>query len=261
MRWNIGTPFLLGELAATAAPQKPNIVLLLADDLGWTDLAVNQTSVGNGSKYHQTPQLDRLARQGMSFSSMYVQQNCTPTRAALMSGQCAPRTRMFNVDSLDRGAKDTVIVPPQQTTILKPEAVTMAETLQSAGYFTAHFGNWHMGPANLITKVHGFNISYSRGDAANDDVDEAGRVLAGGGVPNFFAHPGKNGWVFGGYGGGMKPFADPYSAENIARNREPYANGNDPRILAGSDTAKKLSGSIICMQPTLCMTCARYSKK
>src|SRR5215472_14562659 len=162
--------FFLGSLAFAASAPKPNIVLLLADDLGWTDLAVNGTTLGNGSKYHQTPQLDRLAHQGMTFSSMYVQQNCTPTRAALMSGQYAPRTRMFNVDSLDRGAQDSVILPPQQTTILKPEAITMAETLQSAGYFTAHFGKWHIGPANLITKVHGFNISYSRGDAANDDV-------------------------------------------------------------------------------------------
>src|SRR6476646_5724046 len=171
---------LFGSLAFAASPKSPNIVILLADDLGWTDLAVNGTSLGNGSKYHQTPQLDRLARQGMTFSSMYVQQNCTPTRAALMSGEYAPRTRMFNVDSLDRGANDSVILPPEQTTILKPEAVTMAETLQSAGYFTAHFGKWHMGPVHLISKVHGFNITYSRGDAANEDADEIGRPLAGG---------------------------------------------------------------------------------
>ena len=232
MRLSVWTLFFLGSLAI-AAPPKPNIVLLLADDLGWTDLAVSGTSLGNGSKYHQTPQLDRLAQQGMTFSSMYVQQNCTPTRAALMSGQYAPRTRMFNVDSLDRGDSNSVILPPQQTTILKPEAITMAETLQSAGYFTVHFGKWHMGPAHLISKVHGFNITYSRGDAANDDADEAGRVLAGGAVPNFFAHPGKNGWVFGGYDGGMKPFSDPYTAEYVARNLQPYANGNDPRTLIG----------------------------
>jgi len=234
MRSGIWVPFLLGSLAVAAPAPKPNIVLLLADDLGWTDIAVKGTTLGNGSKYHQTPQLDSLANQGMTFSSMYVQQNCTPTRAALMSGQYAPRTRMFNVDSLDRGAQDSVILPPQQTTILKPEAITMAETLQSAGYFTAHFGKWHMGPANLITKVHGFNISYSRGDAANDDVDEIGRILAGGAVPNFFAHPGKSGgWVFGGYGGGMKPFADPYTAEYVAKNLQPYADGNNPRTLIG----------------------------
>src|SRR6266496_4870589 len=132
MSFTLWSLFLLVPLALAAPPQKPNIVLLLADDLGWTDLAVNGTSLGNGSKYHQTPQLDTLARQGMTFSSMYVQQNCTPTRAALMSGQYAPRTRMFNVDSLDRGAPESVILPPQQTTILNPQIVTMAETLQSA---------------------------------------------------------------------------------------------------------------------------------
>src|SRR6476660_521095 len=145
---------LLTSLLFGASPSKLNIVILLADDMGWTDLAESGTTLGNGSKYHDTPNLAAFSRQGVSFSSMYVQQNCTPTRAALMSGQYAPRTRMFNVDSLDRGAKDSVILPPQQTTILKPEAITMAETLQSAGYYTAHFGKWHMGTANLITKVH-----------------------------------------------------------------------------------------------------------
>src|ERR1051325_162050 len=149
--WNL---FLLSSLAFAASPKKPNIVILLADDLGWTDLAVNGTSLGNGSKYHETPQLDRLAQQGMTFSSMYVQQNCTPTRAALMSGPYAPRPRMFNVDSLDRGDRNSVILPPQQTTILKPEAITMAETLQSAGYVTVHFGKWHMGPVHLIPTAH-----------------------------------------------------------------------------------------------------------
>lgn len=74
----------LAARAAPAPPAKPNIVYILADDLGWTDLACQ------GSNYYATPHLDRLAAQGVRMLRYYNSQNCAPTRAALMSGQYAP---------------------------------------------------------------------------------------------------------------------------------------------------------------------------
>jgi arylsulfatase A-like enzyme len=83
--------------AAEANRRPPNIVYILADDLGWTDLGVQ------GSRYYETPNLDRLASQGLRLQRYYNSQNCAPTRAVLMSGQYAPRTGMYTVNTLERG--------------------------------------------------------------------------------------------------------------------------------------------------------------
>lgn len=85
---------LLSVGLLTAADRKPNIIYILADDLGWTDLAVQ------GSKYYESPNIDRLASQGMRFTSFHNCQNCTPSRAALMSGQYGARTGVYTVGNL-----------------------------------------------------------------------------------------------------------------------------------------------------------------
>src|SRR5437773_11290398 len=83
--------------AAAAAPKRPNIVFILADDLGYTDLACY------GSKYYETPNIDRLAAAGIRFTSGHTcGPNCQPTRAALMSGQYMPRTGIYTVGGIDR---------------------------------------------------------------------------------------------------------------------------------------------------------------
>lgn len=133
----------LGFCTAGAAQgrPRPNIVFILADDLGWTDLAVQ------GSKYYETPNIDRLAAQGMRFTHGYTcGPNCQPTRAALMSGQYGPRTGVYTVGGTDRF--DTTarpLVPVENVTKLAPEKVTVAESLKKAGYATAMFGKWHLG--------------------------------------------------------------------------------------------------------------------
>src|SRR5437868_7373838 len=78
------------------AADRPNIVFILADDLGWTDVACY------GSRYYETPNIDRLASQGMKFLSHHHCQNCAPTRAALMSGQYGPRTGIYTVGGIER---------------------------------------------------------------------------------------------------------------------------------------------------------------
>ncbi len=137
----VALALLAGALPAIAAQtRKPNIIFILADDLGWTDLACQ------GSKFYQTPNIDRLASQGMRLTSFYVCQNCTPTRAALMSGQYPARTGVFTVGELTRGREqDRKMLPPPNRTQLPLDRKTVADQLKAAGYATAIFGKWHIG--------------------------------------------------------------------------------------------------------------------
>src|SRR5947208_11319301 len=131
---------LTGHIYATEPARKPNIIFILADDLGWTDLGCQ------GSKYYATPHIDRLAKQGLRFTSHYHSQNCAPTRAALMSGQYAPRTGVYTVGTLERGeAADRKMTVPVNVTNLPLDRRTFANELKSAGYATGMFGKWHLG--------------------------------------------------------------------------------------------------------------------
>jgi arylsulfatase A-like enzyme len=130
-------------LSAFAAPpdrSKPNIVFILADDLGWADTAAY------GSKYYETPNIDRLASQGMKFTNYHNCQNCQPTRAALMSGQYAARTGVYTVGSIDRFNWETRnLRPVDNVTALPLDKITIAQSLKAAGYATGMFGKWHLG--------------------------------------------------------------------------------------------------------------------
>jgi len=122
-------------------------VLILADDLGWTDLSTGRTNGGNGSPYHRTPHLDALADAGTCFSDAYSNgPNCAPTRAALWSGQWAARTGIYTVVGGNRGkARFRKLDAADNRKVLPAQTVTLAEAMQAAGYATAHFGKWHLG--------------------------------------------------------------------------------------------------------------------
>lgn len=139
----LATVLAMSDTAQSAEPTsaKPNIIFILADDLGYTDLACY------GSKYHETPNIDRMASQGMRFTSGYTcGPNCQPTRAALMSGQYMPRTGIYTVGSIDRfNWQSRSLRPVDNVTKLAPGKITIAEALQRAGYKTALFGKWHLG--------------------------------------------------------------------------------------------------------------------
>ncbi len=140
--------------ARAADPKaKPNIVFILADDLGWTDLACQ------GSKYYETPNIDRLARGGMRFTDGYsCGPNCQPTRAALMSGQYGPRTGVYTVGNIRRfDSSKRPLVPVPNVQELALNKVTVAEALKKAGYATAMFGKWHLGNGRHAPDRRGFD--------------------------------------------------------------------------------------------------------
>jgi arylsulfatase A-like enzyme len=133
------TVFLFFALPLLAA-KKPNIVLFYADDLGYTDLGCQ------GSKYYETPNIDRLAKEGMTFTQAYAgAANCAPSRACLMTGKYTPRHGVYTVGNSDRGKpKHRKLVPVKNTTILDGKFQTMAEALKTAGYQTCVAGKWHL---------------------------------------------------------------------------------------------------------------------
>ncbi|MBK8040086.1 MAG: sulfatase [Verrucomicrobiaceae bacterium] len=131
--------FLL-PLAVFAADKQPNIIFIMADDLGWTDVACF------GSKYYETPNIDKLATQGMKLTRHHHCQNCQPTRAALMTGQYAARTGVYTVGGIDRFDWSTrPLRPADNVTELPLEKTIVAQVLKKAGYATGMFGKWHLG--------------------------------------------------------------------------------------------------------------------
>ena len=167
-------------LAVAFAPaqdkQPPHIVLIFCDDLGWTDLSTGRTNLGNGSPYHKTPQLDALAAAGTCFTSAYSNApNCAPTRAALWSGQWAPRTGVYTVGSGNRGkAQHRKLIAAENNKVLAASCVTLAETLQSAGYTTGHFGKWHLGKASDNTDPNSQGFDHSAGGNQRGGVGKMG---------------------------------------------------------------------------------------
>lgn len=142
-------------------PSPPNIVMLLADDLGWTGLKCF------GSDFYETPNLDRLAEQGMKFTDAYSACTvCSPTRASIMTGQYPARLHLTDfIAGQNRPFAKMAI--PSWTKRLEPKHTTIAEALQANGYRTGHVGKWHLNGRPSAKKIlqptdHGFDVSHSR---------------------------------------------------------------------------------------------------
>jgi len=146
---------------------QPNVVLFLADDMGWMD------SGAYGSQYYETPNIDRFAKRAMRFTNAYSQPLCSPTRGSLLTGQYSarhgitsamghqpPQTAGFK--ALPETAPPTApMLLPESKNYLEPAQITLAETLKGAGYRTAHIGKWHLG----LTQPHwpeqqGFDVAF-----------------------------------------------------------------------------------------------------
>lgn len=132
------TPF--GGLQSKEYNQ-PNIVFIMADDLGWADLSLT------GSDYYETPNINSLASQGCFFTNAYAAAaNSAPSRACFMTGMYAPRHGVFTVNPPDRGdkTKRKLIAMPNNEDV-HTDFITMAEALQATGYQCGHVGKWHLG--------------------------------------------------------------------------------------------------------------------
>ena len=128
------------SLAQESESAKPNIVLINIDDLGWMDLACQ------GSEFYRTPNVDRLASEGMRFTNAYAAAaNCAPSRACLMTGQYGPRHGVYTVGNSDRGKPKTrKLIPTKNKKTISPDSPTLAKMLQGSGYRTASIGKWHI---------------------------------------------------------------------------------------------------------------------
>jgi arylsulfatase A-like enzyme len=141
------------EAGDPPSSQRPNIVLILADDLGINDLACY------GRNDHDTPNLDRLASQAMRFTCAYTAQPiCSPSRAAIMTGKCPARLNLTNYLPGRPDAPSQRLLQPRIEGQLPLEEVTLAELLKRAGYATGLFGKWHLGEDAFGPRAQGFDV-------------------------------------------------------------------------------------------------------
>ncbi|WP_162340700.1 sulfatase [Cyclobacterium salsum] len=146
----------------------PNIVLILADDLGWMDVGYN------GAEFYETPNIDQLASEGMVFTRFYPSAaNCAPTRASLLTGMYSPRHQVYVPQGLSRGgdvSKMRFKVPtqgqnstfntfPVSINTVSPEFESLAEMLKKSDYVSARLGKWHIGDDN-----QGFDVLSAAGE-------------------------------------------------------------------------------------------------
>ena len=138
-----------------AAPgRQPNIVFILVDDLGWADVGCF------GSKYYETPHIDRLAAQGMRFTDAYAAcAVCSPTRASIMTGKYPARLHLTDWIPGEGNAPSHLLRVPTWRQFLPLEEVTIARALKAAGYVTAAIGKWHLGGPPYYPEHHGFDLN------------------------------------------------------------------------------------------------------
>ncbi len=139
---------------------KPNIILINIDDMGWRDVGFM------GSEYYETPNIDRLARQGMVFNQAYAAaSNSAPSRACMMTGQWTPRHGIYTVENSDRGrSEDRKLIPVTNITYLSDSITIFPELLQKAGYATCHAGKWHLTDDPML---QGFDVNIGGTHAGN----------------------------------------------------------------------------------------------
>lgn len=177
MRKTLVLPLVLTALlplevpAACRAKTPPNIVLVLADDQGINDLACY------GRQEHHTPNLDRLASQGMRFTCAYTAQPiCSPSRAALMTGKCPARLNLTNFLPGRADAPSQRLLQPRIEGQLPLEEVTLAELLKAAGYATGLFGKWHLGGERFGPREQGFDVAESPPFEPEPNMENGGKA-------------------------------------------------------------------------------------
>ena len=146
---------LLLALPLAAQAPKPNVVFILADDLGWADLAIY------GSDLHHSPNLDRFAQTSVRFTDAYAASPvCSPTRASIMTGKHPARLHLtIWREAAQNPPMNRDLIPPVTVDHLPHEEVTLAEAFKKAGYVTAHIGKWHLGRGEHYPQTQGFDYN------------------------------------------------------------------------------------------------------
>jgi len=166
---------------ATAEDPKPNILFILADDLGLNGLSCC------GNKFAATPNLDRLASEGMRFTQAYADSQCSPSRAAFFTGQFGARTGLFKVLN-EKEPPKAVLRPPEECKGLTPQTASLASTLRSAGYATGISGKWHIADNSTVGALlkrdggkyldrYGFDFGGAAGGQKENKEDKAARTI------------------------------------------------------------------------------------
>ncbi|SHO63292.1 arylsulfatase [Algoriphagus zhangzhouensis] len=168
--------FAIGNLAM--AQEKPNILVIMSDDMGWQNLSI----YGLGTMGYTTPNIDRIGREGIVFTDHYAQPSCTAGRVAFITGQYPIRSGM------------TTVGRPGDDLGLKKESPTLAEILKGQGYATAQFGKNHLGDQNEnLPTVHGFDLFY--GNLYHQNVSEEYADIDYPSDPNFEKNYGPRGII------------------------------------------------------------------
>ena len=221
---------LASPLLAAAPGARPNIVIYMVDDLGWNHIGVDQSTMGTHPKQYVTPQLAKLAEEGLSFPYAYAQPNCAPTRAAMLSGQYPARIHndVYVVGSLNRNGRGGIskeqakFTGPKQSEDVAPEAVTIAEALKKNGYATAHIGKYHVGGHRGETTMplqSGFDINIGG--------------FSQGHQPTCFASKKSGSWKFKGVGlGHFDRFGEPYTEAYLAQRGLPANLAGTPKHIS-----------------------------
>jgi len=136
------------------AGTRPNIIFILADDLGWADLPIY------GNRFNEAPRLTEMAREGIRFTDAYAAcPVCSPTRASIMSGQYPARVGIIDFITGHWRPYEEVTVPQNRHQYLPLEVYTMGEAMKDAGYATGYFGKWHLGGPEYYPEMQGFDQS------------------------------------------------------------------------------------------------------
>ena len=152
---------ILSYSVGSAAEQKPNFVFILVDDLGYMDVGAN-----NPGTFYDTPNVNRLAAQGMRFTDAYAAcPVCSPTRASILTGKYPQRVGITDyIDTArynqpENWPRKTLMLPAPYKDRLAHEEVTLAEALGQAGYATFFAGKWHLGPGGYWPEDQGFDVN------------------------------------------------------------------------------------------------------